>query len=174
MSSCLLAFKRIHIMTDDLKRTLDDAFKNDDMELVSKILGWDEEDGDFEEEYDADSALPFKKSRSGSPLTMECPCCGIRGEFKVIRTLKSFYHWNNENVEYFHSIAGSDISYRKRVKRCTVCNNEFYTIEMAIKFLIALMNDIESKSSLISELLGENTKLKEIIQEAKKVLKKVK
>lgn len=160
-------------MDDDFKRTLDNAFGEDDYELLAEMLGWDEDEEDYEEEFNSTIASNDNHTRGGSSLKMECPHCGERGEFKVQKTLKRFYHWNSDKVAYFEEIAGSDISFRTRIKKCTFCGKTFYTIEMARDFLIAMMNDIQAKESLISKLTDENMKLKEIINDSLKVLNKI-
>ncbi|MGD9733686.1 MAG: hypothetical protein AB7U45_16035 [Desulfamplus sp.] len=158
---------------DDFKRKLDNAFGEDDYEVRSEMLGWDEDEDDYEEELNSTIASNDNNTRGGSSLKMECPHCGKRGEFKVQKTLKGFYHWNPDKVSYFKEIAGSDISYRQRIKKCTFCGETFNTIEMARDFLFAMMNDIQAKDSLILKLTDENMKLKEIINDSLKVLNKV-
>ncbi len=160
-------------MDDDFKRKLDNAFGEGDMELVAEMLGWDEDEDDYEEEFDSTIASYDNHTRGGSSLKMECPHCGERGEFKVQKTLKSFYHWSPEKVAYFEDIAGRDISFRKRIKKCTFCGETFQTIEMANEFLIAMMKDIQTKESLISKLSDENMKLKNIINDSLKVLNQI-
>lgn len=54
-----------------------------------------------------------------SPLRMKCPNCGTQAEHPVIQTDPENYHWSEDRISFFERIAGQDISYRSRKKRCT-------------------------------------------------------
>jgi hypothetical protein len=114
-----------------------------------------------------------------SPLRMECPQCGKRGEHPVTRTDPATYHWSKELTPLFVRIAGRDISYRMRTKHCAGCSREFTTVEMADVFLRALVGEVErlsAESRNMNELLeaarSEIARLKEISAAASDVLKK--
>jgi transcriptional regulator NrdR family protein len=77
-----------------------------------------------------------------SPLEMHCPHCGTYGAHRVIRTEARWYHWGGESIEMFKRIAGKDISYRRRVKRCSKCARSFVSAEMAHIFLEALVKEV--------------------------------
>ena len=87
-----------------------------------------------------------------SPLKMRCPHCGKLGPHSVISTEPKIYHWNAETVKLFERIAGRDISFRRRVKKCVHCGAQFITVEMANAFLDALINEVQKLASELRNL----------------------
>lgn len=106
----------------------------------------------------------------GSPMTLDCPLCKKRGKHHVSETPKEMFHWNEERVEYFTRIAGMDMTYRKRERKCTFCGKEFATIETPLMFLQALMKDIETKERVFSKQLNEKLDLMEKIEKLEKAI----
>lgn len=90
-----------------------------------------------------------------SPLRMKCPHCGkVMGHY-VVKTDPRNYHWDNEHVPLFKRIAGTDISYRLRTKRCLSCKKEFDTVEMANHFLDALVDEIDRLAGALTSAEDE-------------------
>src|SRR5438067_10219766 len=78
-----------------------------------------------------------------APLRMKCPHCEAYGEHPVVRTDPKQYYWDDEATEMFKRIAGKDISYRRRIKRCVKCGRKFSSVEMANIFLEALVKEVQ-------------------------------
>jgi hypothetical protein len=101
-----------------------------------------------------------------TPLTMNCPHCDWYGAHPVIRTESKIYFWDADATAMFEKIAGKDISYRRRVKRCVKCGRQFFSIEMANVFLKALIehalqleNSLSATRSLLRSTITERDKL---------------
>ena len=116
----------------------------------------------------------------GSAMKLDCPNCGNRSAHNVHKTDPAYYHWSDEHVEYFKRIAGRDITYRKRIRDCRICNQRFETIEMPFLFLNALMSDLDTKVMNINmfkigmhELEEKNKTLHNVINEVMSLLKSV-
>jgi transcriptional regulator NrdR family protein len=77
---------------------------------------------------------------------MECPRCGQVGEYPVIKTNPDVLKRANK-TQLFERIAGKDISYRRRHKRCSNCKQNFETLEMPDIFFDSLLNEIERLES---------------------------
>lgn len=88
---------------------------------------------------------------------MECPKCGKIGEYPVVKTNPRVLMRANK-TELFKRIAGKDVSYRRRTKRCSNCKGVFETLEMPDLFFDSLLGEIE-------RLEQENTSLKNSICE---------
>ena len=76
------------------------------------------------------------------PMELECPNCGERGYYDVLRTDKKYYTCGEERKPFFERIARRDISYRKHTRKCHNCKHQFTTIEMSAHYLTALMKEI--------------------------------
>jgi hypothetical protein len=93
-----------------------------------------------------------------SPLGMTCPKCGAYGSHAVKKTDPANYHWSNETVAIFKRIAGSDISYRVRTKKCVYCGEEFQSTEIPnhhftaiVCELLRLMKDFAKAQNVIED-----------------------
>src|SRR5882762_9780668 len=62
----------------------------------------------------------------------------------VVRTYARWFHVGGDTVAMFKRIAGSDISWRQRVKRCIKCDETFHTAELAVPFLFALVDHAQN------------------------------
>lgn len=89
-----------------------------------------------------------------SPLRMLCPHCGTRGEHPVERTDTANYYWGASRTAFFKRIAGRDIGYRLRHKRCVSCNLLFSSVEMPHIFLEKLMGEVERLEGVADKLRG--------------------
>ena len=99
-----------------------------------------------------------------SPLRMKCPHCGVQDEHFVIQTDPANYHWGAKHVSLFERIAGADISYRKRTKRCRSCETEFETAELALHFLRALVGEVDRLTAeLVSTEAERNVAIAKVI-----------
>ena len=102
-----------------------------------------------------------------SPLEMKCPWCGAYGAHPVVRTEPKLFYWSDETTKLFERIAGRDISYRRRTKRCIKCEERFQSEEMANDFLEVLMKEIErleNSLQLARSLLDKVSKQKDKLE----------
>ena len=87
-----------------------------------------------------------------SPLRMMCPHCGAIDEHRVIRTDTANYYCGHARTAFFERIAGRDIRYRERLKRCKSCNESFGSIETPSLFLNKLMEEVTRLENAIDKL----------------------
>ena len=76
-----------------------------------------------------------------SPLKMHCPHCEEYAPHPVVNTDPGWYHWGDTYTAFFQRIAGRDISYRRRTKKCEKCSAQFDTAELSFDFLPALIKE---------------------------------
>jgi len=93
------------------------------------------------------------------PLAMQCPHCGAYDGHEVVRTLPHHYKWDDASTTFFERIAGRDISFRKRVKRCKKCSSTFQSIELWQRYLAALIAEARKLTSQVELLKAENALL---------------
>lgn len=86
------------------------------------------------------------------PLKLTCPVCGTYGMHPVEKTQPANYYWGAARTPFFKRIAGADISYRLRYRRCVKCSNPFRSVEMPYMFLQNLMGEVERLETVISDL----------------------
>ena len=101
------------------------------------------------------------QSDGKSALHMTCPKCGISGPYPVIRTDPNLYGFDNSTVELFKRIAGQDLSYRIRTKKCLNCEKQFQSAELGSVFLAGLVKevkDLERRKSEFQEALNRERK----------------
>jgi transcriptional regulator NrdR family protein len=79
-----------------------------------------------------------------SALEMFCPHCNAYAAHPVVRTDARSFHMGGDTVAMFKRIAGRDISWRQRLKRCITCDETFHTVEMAEPFLFTLVRHVGS------------------------------
>ena len=102
-----------------------------------------------------------------SPLEMECPHCGAYAAHRVVRTEPKAFYWSDETTEMFKRIVGRDISYRRRTKCCSKCQELFQSIEMAKDFLAALTGEVrrlETSLNLARSFLDKVSKERDKLQ----------
>jgi hypothetical protein len=83
---------------------------------------------------------------------MMCPHCGAIDEHRVIRTDTRNYYFGDARTAFFVRIAGRDIRYRERIKRCKSCNESFGSIETPSVFLNKLMDEVTRLEGAIEKL----------------------
>jgi hypothetical protein len=86
-----------------------------------------------------------------SPLRMMCPHCGTRDEHPVERTDTANYYLGALRTAFFNRIAGRDISYRLRHKRCVSCHQLFSSVEMPHVFFQRLMGEVERLEGVVEK-----------------------
>ena len=91
------------------------------------------------------------QSDGKSALHMTCPKCGIKGPHPIIRTDPKQYHWDQSTVELFERIAGRDLSFRMRTKKCMNCEKQFQSAELGFVFLAGLVKEVKDLERMKSE-----------------------
>jgi hypothetical protein len=86
------------------------------------------------------------------PLRLTCPHCGSYDEHPVTNTHQRPYHWGKPRTAFFKRIAGKDISYRLRSKKCVSCQHSFRSVEMPFMFLDKLMGEVERLETVTEKL----------------------
>lgn len=103
-------------------------------------------------------------------LQLTCPHCQEFGEHKTIRTDPNTYHWSKETVLLFTLIAGQDIRYRVRERRCEHCNQVFKATELPHVFLEALVNEVIKLTNENCGLREQAKRLQNAIDKASQIL----
>src|SRR5688572_28971102 len=99
-----------------------------------------------------------------SPLRMTCPHCGKEAEHPVVET---------DPTTLSIRLLERDISYRRRTKRCALCNEEFDTVEMAHD-IWELDSRVHELCSKLYKSLESNQALKEQVSRIEIELSRVK
>jgi uncharacterized C2H2 Zn-finger protein len=85
-------------------------------------------------------------------LIFKCPRCGQTAKPSRVRTPRTVYTWSKTATDVFQEIAGSDISFRSREKRCDRCGEIFSTVEMAALYLKAMVSELMRLREEVSHL----------------------
>ena len=76
------------------------------------------------------------------PLGMICPRCGKLDNHPIEKTYPKNYHPGKDTVETFKRIAGRDITYRLRTKKCVGCAQKFDSAEIPHEHLRAVVKEL--------------------------------
>lgn len=107
----------------------------------------------------------------GHALRTECPHCGERGQNHVVRTDPKPYRWSDAAIDLCKRLAGRDIDYRIRVRRCESCGREYETAELDATWIAVLTEEVLRLEDECEGLRSRGERLRAAAKEAAQVLR---
>ncbi len=82
-------------------------------------------------------------------MRFPCPECDVVTPHPVVRTERHAYYWSDRHSAYFESMAGVDVQYGVRERRCERCGEQTRTAETSADVLAALVGEVDRLSALL-------------------------
>jgi len=109
----------------------------------------------------------------------QCPICKGISDNKVDKTDSDWYYWKSNIVNNFFKQSGEEnvkVKFCKHTRGCNYCGSKFETLEIAMRYIDALINSCkelqeknEEQLSLIESLKSQNTNLQKKLNEIHKI-----